>query len=158
GGRSAHAGRNPQEGRNAVVHAARLADELDRLSDFDSGMTVNVARFIGGEALNQVPAEALLELNVRVVAQDQADQIEAALRRLADQFAAADGYTCSLEGGFHSPPKRIDHRYAALHQQLAQAAGWLGREIRWRDTGGACDGSKLAAAGLINVDTMGPVG
>lgn len=158
GGRSAHAGRNPQQGRNAVVHAARLAVELDRLNAPAKGLSVNVARIQGGTALNQVPDQAVVELNVRVVDSQQAQQVEVALQQLADRFDTAEGYSCSLQGGFHSPPKRIDERYAALHRDVEIAAGWLGQQLHWQDTGGACDGSKLAAAGLINVDTLGPIG
>lgn len=34
----------------------------------------------------------------------------------------------------------------------------LGQPIHWKGTGGVCDGNKLAAAGLPNVDTLGPMG
>jgi len=158
GGRAAHAGRNPEQGRNALVHAARLAIELDRLNDPAAGITVNVGRLDGGGVLNQVPDLATLELNVRVVDQLQADQMVSQLGRLRERFAEADGYACTLAGRFHSPPKRIDERYQLLHRQFELAAKWVGRATAWRDTGGACDGSKLAAAGLINIDTMGPIG
>lgn len=30
--------------------------------------------------------------------------------------------------------------------------------VKWKKTGGVCDGNKLAAAGLTNIDTMGPCG
>lgn len=158
GGRAAHAGRNPEQGRNALVHAARLAVELDSLNDHLAGTTVNVGRLDGGTALNQVPDSATLELNVRVVDQLQADRVEHRLRQLCDQFDQSEGYSCNLQGRFHSPPKRIDARYQPLHHSFELAATSLGRKIQWRDTGGACDGSKLAAAGLINIDTMGPLG
>ncbi len=158
GGRAAHAGRNPEDGRNALVHAARLAVELDRLNDFASGTTVNVGRLQGGTALNQVPDQATLDLNVRVIDPFRATQLENQLRQLCEQFDQPEGYRCSLEGRFHSPPKQVDGRYHRLHRHFELAAGWLGRKIRWQDTGGACDGSKLAAAGLINIDTMGPIG
>ena len=31
-------------------------------------------------------------------------------------------------------------------------------DIKWRSSGGVCDGNTLAAAGLPNVDSLGPVG
>ena len=34
----------------------------------------------------------------------------------------------------------------------------FGHQLRWRSTGGVCDGNKLAAAGLPNIDTLGPTG
>jgi glutamate carboxypeptidase len=157
-GRSAHAGRNPEQGRNAIVHAARLVLELDRISDPAAGLTLNVGRIDGGGALNQVPDGATVELNVRVVDDAQAAAVESRLNDLAVQFAQVDGYRCSLEGGFTSPPKRHDDRYRPLRAMFQRAAGLIGRNVEWRDTGGACDGSKLAAAGLVNIDTMGPTG
>lgn len=158
GGRAAHAGRDPELGRNAVVHAARLAIEVDQLNDPAAGLSVNIGRLEGGGALNQVPDLASLGLNVRVVDQDQATHLESRLRQLESRYGQSDGYSCSLRGQFHSPPKRIDERYQSLHQRFEMAAQMTGREVHWRDTGGACDGSKLAAAGLINIDTMGPTG
>jgi len=52
-GRSAHAGRNPHEGRNAIVAAAALALELKALENGD--LTVNPAKIDGGSANNVVP-------------------------------------------------------------------------------------------------------
>ncbi|MCC6510604.1 MAG: acetylornithine deacetylase, partial [Pirellulaceae bacterium] len=30
--------------------------------------------------------------------------------------------------------------------------------VHWQASGGVCDGNRLAAAGLPNIDTLGPVG
>ena len=47
-GRSAHAGRNPEDGRNALLAAAELALRLDALKR--DGLTVNPSRIEGGIA------------------------------------------------------------------------------------------------------------
>src|SRR5947209_12851306 len=62
-GRSAHAGRNPQDGRNAVVAAADLALRLDQLKR--DGLTVNASRIEGGSPSNVVPDLAVLRVNLR---------------------------------------------------------------------------------------------
>ncbi len=62
-GRSAHAGRNPQEGRNAVVAAARLAVALKALEHGE--LSVNPAKIDGGSANNVVPDHAVLRFNIR---------------------------------------------------------------------------------------------
>ena len=50
-GRSAHAGRNPTKGRNAVVAAAGLATELDALGkEVEGGVSVNIGRIDGGSS------------------------------------------------------------------------------------------------------------
>ena len=60
-GKSAHAGRNPEEGRNALVAAAELALRLaDAAGD---GLTVNPARIDGGSPNNVVPEHAVLRVN-----------------------------------------------------------------------------------------------
>src|SRR5206468_1805820 len=57
-GRSAHAGRNPQDGRNAVVAAADLALRLGEAKG--SGLSINPSRIEGGSPSNVVPDLAIL--------------------------------------------------------------------------------------------------
>ena len=157
-GRSAHSGRNPEEGRNAVVRLCQLLTEVDALNGLSPGTTVNVARVAGGSALNRVPDLAVGRFNVRVL--DAAAQ--QAFVTAVDQLVAAANtgldYRLELSGGFQSPPKPSSAQQLRLQTLIEQAAGSCGRDIRWRETGGACDGSKLAAAGLPNIDTLGPQG
>jgi glutamate carboxypeptidase len=47
---------------------------------------------------------------------------------------------------------------AELQLRIEKCAEILGKEINWRGTGGASDGNKFAAAGLPNIDTLGPRG
>jgi len=168
-GRSAHAGRNLNQGRNAVVHAAKLAIELDqwnRSRDFlptssaQDDLTINVGKIIGGGPLNQVPDLATLGFNVRVRFPQDVDAVLAQLKAIERRYSSDEGYTCEIHGHFHSPPKRIDELalFDALRKRVAAAAALAGRQVRWCDTGGACDGNKLAALGLPNIDTMGPIG
>src|SRR5438309_3821192 len=82
-GRSAHAGRNPEEGRNALVAAADLALRLDAAKR--AGLSVNPARIDGGGPNNVVPDHAVLRINMRPVA--PSDQ-EAASIALHDAIAA----------------------------------------------------------------------
>ena len=77
-GKAAHAGRDFDRGRNAVVAAADLAIRLHRLNESSpgSGVTVNVARFDGGSALNVVPDLAIIRLNARAAGPEQMAWIE----------------------------------------------------------------------------------
>lgn len=157
-GRSAHAGRNPEQGRNAIVHASRLVIDLDALNQLDAGVTINVGRTVGGGALNRVPDTAAVHLNVRITDRHRQQEIEHRLRGLAAKYDAVEGYCCQLVGRFHAPPKRADAAALRLRVLVQQAAEKVGRRVHWRDTGGACDGSKLAEMGLPNIDTLGPTG
>src|SRR3546814_4558363 len=62
-GRTAHAGRNPEEGRNAVVAAADLAVRLAAAAGDE--LKVNPARIDGGGPNNIVPDRAVLRVNLR---------------------------------------------------------------------------------------------
>src|SRR5258708_28107844 len=61
-GRSAHAGRNPQGGRNALVAAADLALPIDALRR--DGLSVNPSRIEGGSPSNFVPHPPALPSNL----------------------------------------------------------------------------------------------
>src|SRR5688500_1647898 len=84
-GRSAHAGRNPEEGRNALVAAADLALRLN--AAIGPGLKVNPARIEGGSPNNVVPDLAVLRVNLRpdtLDDQDRAQQlIDAAVAAIA---------------------------------------------------------------------------
>lgn len=157
-GKSAHAGRNPELGRNAVVHLSRLCDQLDLINHSFDGVTVNVAKVVGGGALNQVPDLAVGRFNIRAVDDAARLQVLQQIEKLVTTFSQADGFDVKLDGEFQSPPKVVDDATLAIQKRVERAGERVGREIRWRATGGACDGSKLAAAGLANIDTLGPTG
>ena len=153
-GRSAHAGRDFFEGRNAVVVAAGLAVRLAGLTDAEAGTTVNVSAIGGGGPTNVVPGSAVVHANARVVTTEAATAIDAAIRSAAADMEA-DGIAIAVHGGMTNPPKMLDDASAALFERLRSVASY-GFAIG--SSGGVCDGNKLAAAGLPVIDTLGPVG
>lgn len=155
-GRSAHAGRNPQDGRNAIVAAADLALRLKR--DCPDGSTLNPARIDGGGPNNAVPDLAILHFNVRSRDPDAVTAAEAHIRAALDAVAKEHEVAIGLRGGFGRPPKPIDARAQGLFDVVRQAAADLGESIDWHDTGGVCDGNNIAATGVPVIDTMGALG
>ncbi|WP_394664437.1 hydrolase [uncultured Sphingomonas sp.] len=152
-GRSAHAGRNPEEGRNAIVAAARVTVELSQLAADD--ITVNPARIDGGGPNNVVPDLAMLHVNFRPRALAAIERTGPAMRAIAERIAAEHDVGVTVHGSFNRPPKPIDVGAARLFETVRAAGGDLGLTIGWRDTGGVCDGNNIAAAGVPVVDTMG---
>ena len=154
-GRAAHAGRNPQDGRNAIAAAARLVTALIRLRR--DGVTINPAALHGGGPLNVVPDFCLLRFNVRTAQPADASWLQEQLDDLLRSFGG-DGLAFELRGGFTRPPKPVD----AAQQRLMDWIGDCGRSLElpldFRPTGGCCDGNNLAAQGLPNLDTLGVVG
>jgi glutamate carboxypeptidase len=152
-GRSAHAGRNPEDGRNALLAAADLALRLDAMRR--DGLSVNPSRIEGGSPSNVVPDLAILRVNLR----PRTPEIEAdAKREIADAVAAVAAerdVRIEPSGGFGRPPKPLTPEAEALFGLVRQAGADLGQAIAWQPSGGVCDGNNIAACGVPVVDTMG---
>jgi glutamate carboxypeptidase len=155
-GRSAHAGRNPEEGRNALLAAADLALRLAAL--VRPGLTVNPARIDGGGPNNVVPDKAVLRVNMRPRTPEDQARAEAELDEAIAVVMVQHDVRIHCHGGFGRPPKPIDARAQALFELVKNCGADLGQEIGWRDTGGVCDGNNIAACGVPVVDTMGARG
>ena len=158
-GRSAHAGRDFHHGRNAVVVAAEIAVALAGRSESVPGLTVNVGRIDGGGPTNVVPDRAVVHVNVRLPADDRAERALADLWQTIQSVAAGrDGITVDVAGSFTSPPRPMDGPTTRLYEQVAAVGREVGVPIAWHASGGVSDANKLAAAGLVTVDTLGPRG
>ena len=155
-GRSAHAGRNPDEGRNAIVAAAEIALRLNEAKS--PGLSVNPARIDGGGPNNVVPDRAVLRVNFRPQSQGEIARAQAHIDAVTREVAAAREVAVTVHGSFNRPPKPIDADAARLFDLVKGAGADLGLEIGWRATGGVCDGNNIAAAGVPVVDTMGARG
>jgi glutamate carboxypeptidase len=152
-GQSAHAGRNPQDGRNAIVAAADLIMRLKRMERED--ITVNPARLEGGGPNNVVPDHALLRFNIRPKSTAAMEGFDAALDDLLAEIASAHDVAVHRHGGVTRPPKPVDARAQALFDLVRDCGAELGQAIGWKSTGGVCDGNNIAACGVPVVDTMG---
>lgn len=154
-GRAAHAGRNPEAGRNAIAAAARVLTAVNALQR--EGVTINPGYVRGGGALNVVPDFCLFKFNVRT--QRPAD--EAWLQESLDRILRAhggDGVVFELRGGFTRPPKPLNAAQEKLMHWAGDCGRALGLAFEFKPTGGCCDGNNLAAHGLPNLDNMGVVG
>ena len=152
-GKSAHAGRNPDDGRNALLAAADLALRLKQLSR--EGLSVNPAKIDGGGPNNVVPDHAILRVNFRPRTPEIVQQTDMDLRRIVADIEREHDVRAHLHGSFGRPPKPIDDEAAKLFGLVKQCGADLGITVTWRSSGGVCDGNNIAACGLPVVDTMG---
>ncbi len=152
-GRSAHAGRNPHEGRNALVAAADIALRLKALTR--DGLSVNPAKIEGGSANNVVPNHAILRVNFRPQSLAMQAFADEALRQIGEAVAREHEVSVHVHGSFGRPPKPIDPGAQKLFGLVKDCGAALGLDIAWRGTGGVCDGNNIAACGVPVVDTMG---
>jgi glutamate carboxypeptidase len=152
-GRSAHAGRNPEDGRNAVVAAAELALRLSMSRT--PGLSINPAKIDGGSPNNVVPDFAILRVNLRPRTTDDQEIAARLIAKALDETAKAHEVYIEAHGGFGRPPKPLTEDAEALFELVRQAGADLGQSIAWQPSGGVCDGNNIAACGVPVVDTMG---
>ncbi|NIB41388.1 hydrolase [Pseudomaricurvus alkylphenolicus] len=154
-GHSTHAGRDYFSGRNAVVAIAEAAVRLSRLSDEQSGITVNIGAIEGGGPVNIVPDNCVCRFNVRVSEPEQQQQMLQAIDAIKMDVAQHSGTELELHGHFNRPPKPMTAEQQEMFELLQRCGQRLGTDVQWRATGGCCEGNNLAAAGLLNIDTLG---
>lgn len=159
-GVAAHAGRDFDQGRNAIAVMARFTTALNELNGAArnagmAGITVNPAIVTGGAATNVVPDLAMLQFNIRVGTPVEQTWIEGELDQLTSALDGYDGVGVALHGLFTRPPKVLSPANLQLFEALKEAGAELGVDVAWKATGGCCDGNNLAAAGLPNIDTLG---
>jgi len=152
-GRSAHAGRNPEDGRNAVVAAAELALRLAHSKT--PGLSINPAKIDGGSPNNVVPDHAILRANLRPLTGDDQEIAQALIANAVEQVAKEHDVYVEVHGGFGRPPKSMTGEAEVLFHLVRKAGADLGQAIDWQPTGGVCDGNNIAACGVPVVDTMG---
>jgi len=152
-GRSAHAGRNPEDGRNAIVAASELALRLAMSKT--PGLSVNPAKIDGGGPNNVVPDLAILRVNMRPRTTDDQEIAGRLIAKAVEETARQHEIYIEVHGGFARPPKPMTPEADRLFALVKQAGDDLGQTIGWQATGGVCDGNNIAALGVPVVDTMG---
>ena len=154
-GRAAHAGRNPQDGRNAIVALAEITQQLFALNGGREGLTINPGKIEGGGALNVVPDLAILRFNVRTQHVEDEAWLLAEVNKLVDNLRSREGYQVELHGHFTRKPKPLAPRVQAVFDLVQQCGQDLGLTMTAKPSGGCCDGNNLWHHGLPNVDTLG---
>jgi tripeptide aminopeptidase len=145
-GRAAHAGIRPEEGRSAIVAAARAIAAM-RIGRLDDQTTANVGTIAGGTATNVVPERCRLEAEVRGL--DDARVADVVTEMVDHLHDAANASECDLDvtvqrlfQGYRSKPG------APQIVAATRALERCGYEAHHLVTGGGSDANALQAAGL----------
>jgi glutamate carboxypeptidase len=154
-GRAAHAGLDPERGVNSLVAIAPLVAEVAALARPELGTTVSPTVLRAGTRTNVIPAQAVLEVDVRFATAAEAERVDQGMRRLA---VGVQGARLDVEGGANRPPfePTSSSRLFELAQDVATELGWKGLE--GASVGGGSDGNFTAALGVPTLDGMGIVG
>ena len=154
-GRSAHAGVEPEKGRNAISGLMRRLLAVEALAKAE--LTINIGTISGGAAPNVVPDSAAASIDIRAFEQSELERTVAEIEAI---FArpGEDEITFSLDCCLASPPMPRTAEAASLEKLAVQAAQSLGFALRGASTGGAADSAFAAQAGVPALDGLGPIG
>ncbi len=156
-GRAAHAGVEPEKGRNAILEASRIVRDLHALNGRWPGVTVNVGVIRGGTRPNVVPERCELEVDVRAADAAGLDAAEAALREVIAAIEIAD-VTTEFEVMAGWRPMEKLARSGRLVEHAQAVAGRLGFKVHDTATGGASDANTTSGMGVPSLDGLGPIG
>jgi glutamate carboxypeptidase len=154
-GRAAHAGIDPLKGINAIEEISRQTIKLQAMNAAHSGTTVTVGVVQGGTRSNVVPAEAAIEVDVRVASMEEADRMTRAIRALNPELPGA---RLEVRGSISRPPMERTADTVRLFEIARSVAAGLGLDLKEGSTGGASDGNLTSALGIPTLDGLGPVG
>ena len=97
-GRAAHAGKSPQDGRNALLAACQIALGLHGLAQSSArNVRVNVGVMHAGKSLNIVPDEAIFEFEIRAKTAAELGELERRCKKMIDATADAWEVASNIE-------------------------------------------------------------
>ena len=156
-GVSAHAGNNPERGRDAIYAMVKFIAAVKELADWDRGITLNFGMVRGGTVANVVADFAETELDLRVWNDDDYNEVNAKIMQLAQQEWVA-GVTQEIVEKNHHGAMPLSEATKAMAGLIEEAAKLEGFDIAWVKAGGASDGNTTASMGVPTLDGLGPVG
>jgi glutamate carboxypeptidase len=156
-GRAAHAGVEPEKGRNAIVAGADLVKAIHALNGRWPDVTANVGVFNAGTRPNVVPDRAELQVDVRAMAAASLEAALAAVGEIAASPSVPD-VTVELETMAGWAPMEKLERSGRLADHTIALASRLGFVTKDVTTGGASDANTTSSMGVPTIDGLGPVG
>jgi len=154
-GVASHAGLDPGKGHSAVLELARQMLALAKLNNVKSGVSVNPGVIRGGTRTNVVAAEAVAEIDVRIVHARQASEVDRKLRSLKPVDKRCK---LTIEGGINRLPMERNGGVASLYQKAQGVAKHVGWHLEEAAVGGGSDGNFTAGIGIPTLDGMGGMG
>jgi glutamate carboxypeptidase len=148
-GRAAHAGVNPEDGRNALLELAHQMIATKDLSDPSKGIKFNWTLARAGTVRNAIPDTATANADVRVRRVADYDGIERAFREgVAKDHLIPD---TTVEASFERrrPPLEINDRQRTMVKRAQTIYAEIGKKLGVDDTGkgGGTDAAFAALSG-----------
>ena len=157
-GRPAHAGNNPQDGRNAVEAMAIAIPEIKAIASKYQDVTLNADVVKGGTTPNTIAEDATVVFDFRFFNDQTRDAVLEDIENLCKRGFAPD-VTSELKYVAKSSALAHTEKSQKVIEVIDTAAKELGQPApKWMDVGGASDGNRFSGAGAAVACAMGVVG
>ena len=154
-GKTAHAGRDFAEGKNALEALSDLILRFRKFYQQSDDVIINTARVHGAAPLNAVPDRAVAQFNIRVPDSETGEKVNHEIFDIIGKVEKEHGVQIDWRGQFDRPARVPGQQIAAMEKALENCFSDLNQPFGWRDTGGGTDGSLLLDYGLPNIDSLG---
>ncbi|MBV9781367.1 MAG: M20 family metallopeptidase, partial [Acidobacteriaceae bacterium] len=154
-GKASHSGVDFANGASAIVEAARQVEKIAGFTELKRGITVNPGVIRGGTRTNVVPAEARIDVDIRVAQLKQAEALDKKFRGLKPVDKRCK---IRVQGGLNRPPMERTRQIANLFAKARKVGAEMGVKLEESSTGGGSDGNFTAALGVATLDGLGAVG
>ena len=152
-GKPAHSGSRHQDGASAIREIAAKVVGLEAMTNYGTGLTVNVGVIEAGTAVNVIPARAAAYVDIRMADLAAAEDVD---RRMRSLKAEIPGVALTVEGGLNRPPMERTPEIEAMFETARAKAAEIGIELETvPQTGGGSDGNFTAALGVPTLDGLG---
>lgn len=154
----AHAGNNPEAGRNAIYAMALAIPQISAVAKKYPNVTLNGDVTKGGTVPNTIAAEAEVTFDFRFLDDKTRDAVLAEIREMCRkgfmEGVASEMVEPKLSSALAQTPQS-----KKLADLVDRAAAELGQPApQWLTVGGASDGNRFSGAGAAVVCAMGVVG
>ncbi|MBE7217978.1 MAG: M20/M25/M40 family metallo-hydrolase [Caulobacteraceae bacterium] len=156
-GRAAHAGVDPQDGRNAAVELIHQLAPVDALPHAGDGLTANLTTLKAGDRVNVIPDLAAADVNVRVREEKQFADVQRRLEADARTPVVPDTRVEVLSDPAF-PPLPTNPATDALAARARAIYAEIGRPLAFAGNGGASESALAHLNGAAALDGLGPVG
>ncbi len=157
-GVAAHAGNDPENGRNAIEEIAHKLLAVQRLTDWDKGISFNVGVIQGGTTSTTVPEEATIYIDVRYKDPDDYAWIMKSVEEIAAK-TYIEGTTTTVRYMEGIKPMKTTEGVKQLFEVVKAASAECGFvEPYAKFVGGASDSAYSVLAGVPTVCAMGVKG
>lgn len=156
-GQSAHAGIEPEKGRNAAMELAHQVLQLSKLGDEKKMTSINFTILQAGGVSNIIPDFAKAQADVRVLYPEEYSRLEKSMNEVAKN-KLIPGTEVKIITKLGRPPFPKSPQSEAFAAKFANIYNELDLKLSIVGSGGGSDANYAASVGATSVDGLGIIG